>query len=655
MGTTAHDIWNYIGSVGGKTCAIDHHSVTYAQARCAVVCFDLANFLNAVMGTTLVLRSVNIYWSLLGFSKCAKCGKLGHISLNCAVGENISSEKHSRRLFSDLNKNRLATIYAKRSALITHSVAFGGVSWAKIAGRNVFPSFSVQKVLVNSGSFSEIKPTIYDTSNVKKRFAVLESSLASLAGQIDELAKRLNSFMLAPWMLTAGNLLSQNQVGNVVMGEGLGEANSGETVTTLNFSASTKVKRLESMLKELSASVLSLTIATCNVRGMNNPTKQDVVIRWHKEINNLISVVTETKLRGKICPWIINKFDGVQVFTSGLNSGHLGSGVAIIMDIFLVRHICKVSKILGHLFSLKLLFKNNLSVSILGLYAGVLLVVQFSQAGEINSLIAKAVNKSSFIILGDDFNKDGSQKCASFKKCFDLGLVDSLKGTLNYVLVSLSLVNAVTNSSVVDVEEYFDTDHKTVSASMGLSGLFDGEFKDATAANAAMFLDKFEAVRKFSDLDAMWDTVCKVMVFLANGAFKKKWFKGYDKVFTKESFKLHNLEVLVSKIVKTSREADSSRFESLLKYWVSMNSDKASVVCDLVSSGVSFNHVHSALYGMRRVISEDFVSEGVVSEGVVSEGFDGVLCITDRDSIVSIVDISFQKFSQFLSQRDGQI
>ncbi|KAG9297146.1 hypothetical protein G9A89_019427 [Geosiphon pyriformis] len=95
------------------------------------------------MGTTPILRSVNMHWSFLGFSKCAKCGKLGHTFLGCAVSGNISSGKHLRRPFSDLDKSRLTIIYAKHSALITCPVTFGGVSWAKIAGGNVFPPLSV--------------------------------------------------------------------------------------------------------------------------------------------------------------------------------------------------------------------------------------------------------------------------------------------------------------------------------------------------------------------------------------------------------------------------------------------------------------------------------------------------------------------------------
>ncbi|KAG9286974.1 hypothetical protein G9A89_001212 [Geosiphon pyriformis] len=190
---------------------------------------------------------------------------------------------------------------------------------------------------------------------------------------------------------------------------------------------------------------------------------------------------------------------------------------------------------------------------------------------------------------------------------------------LDYILIFSCLVNAVIDSSVADVKDYFDTNHKTVSASVGLSGLLDiylssickqvnknhwkfdvksadkekwSEFKNVTTANAAMFLDEFESARKFSNLDVMWDIVCKVMIFSANGVFKKKWFKDYDRVFTKEASKLHSLEILVLKIVKTSCKTDSGRFESLLRCWVSMD--------NLVSSGVSLDHVCSALYGVRR-------------------------------------------------------
>ncbi|KAG9289737.1 hypothetical protein G9A89_014472 [Geosiphon pyriformis] len=143
-------------------------------------------------------------------------------------------------------------------------------------------------------------------------------------------------------------------------------------------------------------------------------------------MDNLVSIFTETKLKNKACLWLVNKFNDVCVFSSGLDSGYVGAGVTIVMNRSLVRHVYKISEIPDCLLCIRLLFKNKLSVSILDLYTGAFLATQFSQADEINSLIARAVNESSFVILGGNFNKDGSHKCASFKWCYDLGLVNSL-------------------------------------------------------------------------------------------------------------------------------------------------------------------------------------------------------------------------------------
>ncbi|KAG9305335.1 hypothetical protein G9A89_007830 [Geosiphon pyriformis] len=264
MGTNAHNIWDFIGSVSGKTCVINCHLVTYAWARCAVVCFKSAKFLNGIMDSTLVLRNVNLYWSHMGFFKCTKYGKIGHMSLGCSVGGDLSSKKSSHRILSDIDKSRLVTIYIKHLVFVACFVVFGEVSWTKIANRSSFFFLPVHNDLVNFGSSSEMKPTLLVTEDIEKKFAVLESGFVSLTEQINELAKKLDLLMLAVFQLSPGcqlpvTLLSQIQVGNIVMGKSLGGTTSSETAANLDFSASLKMKRLENMLKGLFASVLSLT------------------------------------------------------------------------------------------------------------------------------------------------------------------------------------------------------------------------------------------------------------------------------------------------------------------------------------------------------------------------------------------------------------
>ncbi|KAG9305452.1 hypothetical protein G9A89_021170 [Geosiphon pyriformis] len=300
---------------------------------------------------------------------------------------------------------------------------------------------------------------------------------------------------------------------------------------------------------------------------MNSCAKQMDIICWHNNMNNLISVVTETKLKGKIHPWIVDRFAGVRVFTLGLNSGHMGSGVAIIMNSSLAKHVCKVLEV-------------------------------------------STVNEFSFVILGGDFNEDRSHKCTSFKKCFDLDLVNFLGGsffaklptwcnscgvakTIDYVFLSSNLINAIVDCGMLNVDDFFDTNHKAVFVSMGLNDLLDtslssihkqvnkdhwkfdvkdanelkwAEFRDGMAANASMFLDVFVVAGKLSDLDVIWDIIRKIMILSAGKTFKKKWFKGFDSVFNKVSSRFHKLELLVSKLVKafclTSR-SDFSGFNGI--------------------------------------------------------------------------------------------
>ncbi|KAG9302709.1 hypothetical protein G9A89_005183 [Geosiphon pyriformis] len=244
VGTNAHNIWNYVNSVGEKTCTINHHPITYIWARCAIVCFELAKSLDAIMDTTPVLRDINLHWSRLGFSKCAECRKTGHMSLSCSVSENFSPGKFSHKVLLDVDKSRLAAIYSKHSAPIACLVAFGEISWAKIAGGSLFPPLLVKNNSINPGFSLKIKSTLFVAFDIEKKFAVLENSLTSLAEQISELAKKLNSLVLA--------------VDDIVMGKGSSVATSGKTAALLESFFFPNMVKFKNMLEGLSTSVLSL-------------------------------------------------------------------------------------------------------------------------------------------------------------------------------------------------------------------------------------------------------------------------------------------------------------------------------------------------------------------------------------------------------------
>ncbi|KAG9302026.1 hypothetical protein G9A89_021070 [Geosiphon pyriformis] len=449
----------------GKTCFIGCNPAMYVHNRCAVICFSDETSKLAAIGSLPVFKGVNLHWTGL--------------SLVVTPQDQIC----------------LVNIYKKKQASIAHPV------------------------LANVGFSLEIKPSLPVVNEINDRFATLECSLANLVEQVDKLAKRLD--VLGPTVFQPS---PEYQGADVVMNKSLGASTDSVSVVRAMSFDMFLVSKLENSMKCLMETVLGLLakvdnlvwkVATCNVKRMNNPAKQNDIVRWHKNINNLVLIFTETKLKEKICPWIANKFSGVRVFISGLNSGYLGSGVAIVMNNSLTRHVCKVSKVPGHLISIKLLFRNRLSADI------------------INSLIAKAANKSTFVILGGDFNENGSHKCASFKKCFSLGLVNLLaessvakmsmwknsRGvvkTINYVFVSSNLVNVILCCDVLDVDKHFDMDHYVVSVS--------GEFKNAMVANAAMFSNGFAISKRYLDLDTMWNTVHKMVSLLANEYVNNKAF-----------------------------------------------------------------------------------------------------------------------------------
>ncbi|KAG9290049.1 hypothetical protein G9A89_010355 [Geosiphon pyriformis] len=338
---------------------------------------------------------------------------------------------------------------------------------------------------------------LLDDSGLAKHMAFLKHFMELLLDQVSEILGKLSfvklvlmfspSCVSSPFVALLLDLAlnSDMAVDNVVMSSSSFLLVVNNATSKLSLSSSkvftAKVDGLESKIMTLEVSIGSVLarldslyfglvwkIATCKVQGINNLAKQ-------KDIVHL---------------WIANRFNSICVFTSGMNFGNLNSGVAIIMDISLAHHVCKISKVSGQLLSVRLLFKNKLSILIIGLYAGVSLVVWFSQAGEINSMIANAVNKFSFVVLDSNFNEDGSRKYASFKKYLDLGLVNSLSGSffvkmptwanfhgvakmIDFLFISLNLVNTIMNCIVCNIGEFFDTDYQAVSVSVNLGGLLN--------------------------------------------------------------------------------------------------------------------------------------------------------------------------------------
>ncbi|KAG9302890.1 hypothetical protein G9A89_022306 [Geosiphon pyriformis] len=167
------------------------------------------------------------------------------------------------------------------------------------------------------------------------------------------------------------------------------------------------------------------------------------------------------------------------------------------------------------------------------------------------------------------------------------------------------------------------------------------------SANAAMFSSEFAVSVVFSDLDTMWNVVHKIMFLSANKTFKKKWFKNYDEVFTKESSRYYKLELLVSKLIKASLLVSSVEFALLLDMWVKLDTVGTLVVKFLFFSGSNFDIICLALAKVRKLYcSSKLLEFRCAKESCIKvavnkriESFE-----LDKDHIIrSILEHSFRK------------
>ncbi|KAG9299735.1 hypothetical protein G9A89_013095 [Geosiphon pyriformis] len=235
----AYDLWDFVGLVGGETYVIDCNPVSYAHAHCAIVCFGSESDLVSVMAATPVIKGIGFRWSYLFLALCSVCGLPGHTSFNC-VSVKIGSTLRSRKaLFSAQNQ----------SAPISCLLAFSDKTWASVVGAPSVCSSHGAGLLLGSDNVSKPLPSVVD--DLEKHLVNIESGLISLVGQIGELAKRLESLMLA------------NQGKDIVMGVGSDESTCDETAAATYIAKDSSVfphvVKLENMLEGLAASVLSLS------------------------------------------------------------------------------------------------------------------------------------------------------------------------------------------------------------------------------------------------------------------------------------------------------------------------------------------------------------------------------------------------------------
>ncbi|KAG9291253.1 hypothetical protein G9A89_021755 [Geosiphon pyriformis] len=476
--TMAHDLGTLLDKTGGKTCMINCSVNTGNRIYCAVIGFESEEDLESAYYIEPIFSGVKLSWARIDLC-------------DATITSFLRPVKLFKKDTSEVIHFHLAKLYVKKNVLISRLAAFGGRSWAQVvlavstshnhsaeAGSGFFPIVSMDSdgkclsiTLLNSSLDAHFPLTSVFQSLIPVLSAVVDSSVD------------LDMVLNIPDAYSAPSSPATDDV--------LVLSSSSTRVLT------SKVGSLKSKLVVLKASVGS-KVAMCNVRDINIPAKQE-------------------------------DFERIRIFLSGLDKGFLRAGMTVIMNNSLACHVSKVEEVPGCLILVWLFFKSKLSVTFVDLYAGVSAEIRFGLVLKINSLIAKAVNSSSFVVLGEDFNKNRSKK-------------NNSKGTLkviDFIFVSNNLASAVASHFVDDVSEFFNTNHKSISVSVGLDGLLNtclnsackqanknqwkfklgNANKELSLAGLLMYSNKFQEVKDNSNLNAMWKVLSKTLVHAADVTF----------------------------------------------------------------------------------------------------------------------------------------
>ncbi|KAG9303604.1 hypothetical protein G9A89_018500 [Geosiphon pyriformis] len=455
----------------------------------------------------------------------------------------------------------LANIYKRKQAPITHPVSFGNKTWAQVLVIVLVLWSFVTDVLVANKGVS----IAHNDSSIDDCLASLECFLKLLANQVSSIVKKLSMVKL---VLLAPIFGSFSPPIVVFLGLVVG---------------------------------LNMVVNALHVPFIFSPL---MVSNTILDLDSSSSKVLTAKVGGLKSKLLVldASFKEIQIFTSGLDKDFFGMNMAVIMNNSLAYHVSKVKKVPDW---------SKLSVRVLGLYASVLFEARFKQASEVNSLIAKTVNTSTFVVLEGNFNENRSGRSTSFKFCLDLRLVNSFSGhhltktsiwsnlrgvkkTINFIFVSENLSLAVAGHGIGSVSDFFDTDHKAVMVSVGL-----GKFLNICLNSLCKQANKDQWKFGIKDVDKCFSVrLIKVgsefLVMKTCGDLDVMW-----KLLEKSS-KFFGLELLIAKIVKKLGSGNMLEFRHLAKKWSTLDYNETYRVLDMIQRNEKSMDVFKQLSMVRK-------------------------------------------------------
>ena len=131
IGTTAYDIWDYVGKLGGMTCKIPRNPASYHRLRFAIVNFENEQDMNNALQDRPMFRNFQLQWTVPETPACRRCGDKNHTGKECSLKPNAR-----QRVLNEPKFQKLAKLYERKHVPVAVPANFGGTSWAEVVKRN---------------------------------------------------------------------------------------------------------------------------------------------------------------------------------------------------------------------------------------------------------------------------------------------------------------------------------------------------------------------------------------------------------------------------------------------------------------------------------------------------------------------------------------
>ncbi|KAG9297668.1 hypothetical protein G9A89_011183 [Geosiphon pyriformis] len=380
-----------------------------------------------------------VHWVPTDAKEYHFCYQVGHLVSKCPILHK-KKEGDTKKVTNNI---RLTKLYVKKNVPEENIKTFGRRSYANMAALRLLHNWN--NINLNNAQKSGSQVNNKEEQSKKGVNQPWKTEIDELKKQVDKMAKLLNT-VAAKLGVTIEKEKEVIEAYNPEL-EIKGIKKTLEPI--LGLLKQIMCSTFDSNIKQNYSNNNIWKIGTVNVKGLNNPGKAKEVLCW---------VIEE-------------QFDFKQMET----------GVGILVKKCWIHHVETIKEYHGRLLHLGLKFRGRISVHIVKLYMSASkLSIKKAVAKKIKKLLGDIMQNKEIIIVAGNLNEDLLFK--SLKETYATNKAKALdthrtyttnnpektwasnkvQKQLDYVFTDAVTALLVTNIGVINVNELFSTDHKTV-------------------------------------------------------------------------------------------------------------------------------------------------------------------------------------------------